>query len=84
MIGTPLIMSTIVIIKIILMEYGFDDETLRDGLQSPSARNPTIEQKLELLDYMEKLGIQKVVGLAWCRTFPSGAHRCNAQTYYRE
>lgn len=38
----------------------FDDETLRDGLQSPSARNPTIEQKIELLDYMEKLGIQKV------------------------
>ena len=32
----------------------FDDETLRDGLQSPSARNPTIEQKLELLDYMER------------------------------
>jgi 2-isopropylmalate synthase len=28
----------------------FDDETLRDGLQSPSARNPTIEQKIELLD----------------------------------
>ena len=25
----------------------FDDETLRDGLQSPSARNPTIEQKKE-------------------------------------
>ncbi len=38
----------------------FDDETLRDGLQSPSARNPTIEQKIELLDFMEKLGIQKV------------------------
>ena len=38
----------------------FDDETLRDGLQSPSARNPTIEQKIELLTYMEKLGIQKV------------------------
>jgi len=38
----------------------FDDETLRDGLQSPSARNPKIEQKLELIDYMEKLGIQKV------------------------
>ena len=38
----------------------FDDETLRDGLQSPSARNPTIEQKIELLDYMEKLGIQTV------------------------
>jgi isopropylmalate/homocitrate/citramalate synthase len=38
----------------------FDDETLRDGLQSPSARNPSIDQKIELLSYMEKLGIQKV------------------------
>ena len=38
----------------------FDDETLRDGLQSPSARNPTVDQKIELIDYMEKLGIQKV------------------------
>ena len=28
-------------------EVWFDDETLRDGLQSPSARNPTIEQKIE-------------------------------------
>ena len=41
-------------------ELWFDDETLRDGLQSPSARNPSIEQKIELIDYMEKLGIQKV------------------------
>ena len=38
----------------------FDDETLRDGLQSPSARNPTIPEKTELLSYMERLGIQKV------------------------
>nr|MCS5534639.1 hypothetical protein [Candidatus Poseidoniales archaeon] len=38
----------------------FDDETLRDGLQSPSARNPSIEEKIELLTYMERLGIQKV------------------------
>lgn len=38
----------------------FDDETLRDGLQSPSARNPSIDQKIELIDYMESLGIQKV------------------------
>ena len=37
-----------------------DDETLRDGLQSPSARNPTIEEKIELLTFMENLGIQKV------------------------
>ena len=41
-------------------ELWFDDETLRDGLQSPSARNPSIEQKIELIDYMERLGIQKV------------------------
>jgi 2-isopropylmalate synthase len=41
-------------------EIWFDDETLRDGLQSPSARNPTIQEKIELIDYMEKLGIQKV------------------------
>ena len=38
----------------------FDDETLRDGLQSPSARNPSIDEKIELLGYMERLGIQKV------------------------
>jgi len=38
----------------------FDDETLRDGLQSPSARNPRINEKIELLDHMETLGIQKV------------------------
>ena len=38
----------------------FDDETLRDGLQSPSARNPTIAEKIELLSYMERLGMQKV------------------------
>ncbi|MCS5525755.1 MAG: hypothetical protein NZ737_01600, partial [Candidatus Poseidoniaceae archaeon] len=38
----------------------FDDETLRDGLQSPSALNPSIDQKIELLSFMERLGIQKV------------------------
>ena len=34
-----------------------DDETLRDGLQSPSVKDPTIEQKLRLLHYMNELGI---------------------------
>lgn len=38
----------------------FDDETLRDGLQSPSAVNPTIEQKIEILRLMERLGIDRV------------------------
>jgi 2-isopropylmalate synthase len=51
----------------------FDDETLRDGLQSPSARNPEIEQKIELIDYMEKLGIQKVdLGLPGAGPFHIG------------
>src|SRR5580765_6001746 len=34
-----------------------DDETLRDGLQSPSVRCPTIDQKLEILHLIERLGI---------------------------
>jgi isopropylmalate/homocitrate/citramalate synthase len=33
------------------------DETLRDGLQSPSVRDPSIEQKIEVLHLMESLGI---------------------------
>ena len=37
-----------------------DDETLRDGLQSPSVQNPPIEQKLAILRLMERMGIQKV------------------------
>ena len=40
------------------------DETLRDGLQSPSATNPTVEEKIELVDLMIDLGISKTdVGL---------------------
>ncbi len=35
-----------------------DDETLRDGLQSPSAHEPAIDQKIDLLHRMETLGIQ--------------------------
>jgi isopropylmalate/homocitrate/citramalate synthase len=34
-----------------------DDETLRDGLQSPSVRCPVIEQKLEILHLIDRLGI---------------------------
>lgn len=34
-----------------------DDETLRDGLQSPSVRTPTIGQKIEILHLIDKLGI---------------------------
>jgi 2-isopropylmalate synthase len=34
-----------------------NDETLRDGLQSPSVRCPTIEQKLRILHLIDRLGI---------------------------
>ena len=34
-----------------------NDETLRDGLQSPSVRCPTIEQKIEILHLIDRLGI---------------------------
>jgi 2-isopropylmalate synthase len=34
-----------------------DDETLRDGLQSPSVRCPSIEEKLRILHLIERLGI---------------------------
>jgi isopropylmalate/homocitrate/citramalate synthase len=34
-----------------------DDETLRDGLQSPSVRTPTIEEKIDILHHMDALGI---------------------------
>src|SRR5207248_1952904 len=34
-----------------------NDETLRDGLQSPSVRDPSIEQKIGILQLMEALGI---------------------------
>jgi 2-isopropylmalate synthase len=41
-----------------------DDETLRDGLQNPSVRNPTLSEKIEILHLMENLGIDTVtVGL---------------------
>src|SRR5262245_55666899 len=41
-----------------------DDETLRDGCQSPSVRDPDLDTKLRLLHLMEKLGIHTVdVGL---------------------
>ncbi len=37
-----------------------DDETLRDGLQSPSVRQPELDEKLEILHHMEAIGIHAV------------------------
>jgi 2-isopropylmalate synthase len=38
-------------------EVLLDDETLRDGLQSPSVRCPTIDEKLQILRLIDRLGI---------------------------
>src|SRR5690606_22168739 len=38
----------------------FVDESIRDGLQSPSVTDPTIEQKMELVRLMDRLGIDVV------------------------
>jgi len=37
-----------------------NDESLRDGLQSPSVKDPSIEQKIEILHLMEALGINSL------------------------
>ena len=41
-----------------------NDETLRDGLQNPSIHDPSIDDKIEILHFMEALGIDSVnIGL---------------------
>jgi 2-isopropylmalate synthase len=42
----------------------FNDETLRDGLQSPSVIDPPIEKKIEILHLMDSIGIDSAdIGL---------------------
>jgi len=41
-----------------------NDESLRDGLQSPSVRDPSVEEKVQILHLMEALGINSLdIGL---------------------
>ncbi len=41
-----------------------DDETLRDGLQSPSVKTPTMEEKLKIIHLINDLGIESAnIGL---------------------
>src|SRR5207302_10653283 len=35
----------------------FDDETLRDGLQSPSVTDPSIEEKIRILHFQDEIGV---------------------------
>jgi len=37
-----------------------NDESLRDGLQSPSVRDPSIAEKIQILHWMEALGINSL------------------------
>src|SRR5215472_3266121 len=58
-----------------------NDETLRDGLQSPSVTNPTIKMKLTLLHLMEALGMHGVtIGLPAA----GGAHAKGVDALARE
>ena len=42
----------------------FDDETLRDGLQSPSVTDPSLEEKVQILHFMNDIGIDSAdIGL---------------------
>ena len=36
-----------------------DDETLRDGLQSPSVKEPSLDEKIEILELMVSLGVRR-------------------------
>ncbi len=51
----------------------FADETLRDGLQSPSVRSPSIDEKIRILHEIEALGIQSAdIGLPGAGTQVAG------------
>jgi 2-isopropylmalate synthase len=60
---------------------GFDDETLRDGLQSPSVCEPPVEKKIELLHLMNALEIDTVdIGLPGA----GGTHAAGVELMARE
>ena len=60
---------------------GFDDETLRDGLQSPSVTEPAVEEKIELLHLMDALGIDTAdIGLPGA----GGTHAAGVELMARE
>jgi 2-isopropylmalate synthase len=60
---------------------GFDDETLRDGLQSPSVCEPSVERKLELLHLMNDLQLDTAdIGLPGA----GGTHAAGVERLARE
>jgi 2-isopropylmalate synthase len=62
-------------------QISFDDETLRDGLQSPSVCEPPVERKIELLHLMDALGIDTAdIGLPGA----GGTHAAGVEMLARE
>lgn len=51
------------------------DETLRDGLQSPSATDPTLDQKKQIVDLLEEVGVSSA-----CIGLPGASERSHAHT----
>jgi 2-isopropylmalate synthase len=50
--------------RLIGRPFAFFDETLRDGIQSPSVRDPSIAAKLQILHLLEAIGIDSLdIGL---------------------
>jgi isopropylmalate/homocitrate/citramalate synthase len=46
----------------------FDDETLRDGLQSPSVTDPSLDEKVRILHFMNDVGVDTAdIGLPGAR-----------------
>jgi 2-isopropylmalate synthase len=39
----------------------FDDETLRDGLQSPSVTDPSIDEKIRILHFQNDIGVDTLM-----------------------
>src|SRR5919199_4723403 len=59
----------------------FDDETLRDGLQSPSVCEPSVERKIEMLHLMDALQIDTAdIGLPGA----GGTHAAGVERLARE
>ena len=62
-------------------KISFDDETLRDGLQSPSVCEPAVEEKVELLHLMNDLHIDTAdIGLPGA----GGTHAAGVERLARE
>lgn len=53
----------------------FFDETLRDGLQAPHIRNPSLGQKRSLVDYMADVGV-RAADLGFPGSDPSALDEC--------